>query len=176
MCAGANSGKAANLVNKAHIPGARVHLRTCKAISRLGSGLNLLTACLVSRRSLGFIRSIRSGLFTVKSRLTASRRGIRLGSIDVVAPTRIRTVRHRVSTTSRVLPPLRSFVVPKKDHNSTIYRIYHAIYQETRHQVLTLSRDYAVSTSLLTCVGHLSSCLFILSHGVGFGRKGSRVF
>lgn len=176
MCAGANSLNAAKLVNNAHIPGARVHLRTCNAVSRLGSGVKLLVACLGSRHSEAFLRGIRGGLFTINSRLTASRRGIRLGGIDVVVPSSIRRVRRRVSTTSRVLPPLRSFILPKNTANTTITRVYHAIYHHTRHQVLTLSRAYAVSSSLLTCMGELSSCFFILSQGVGFGRKGRRVF
>lgn len=176
MCAGAKSGKAADLINNDHIPGARVHLRTCKAISRLGSGLKLLGACLRGRASEGFVLNVRRGLFTVKSRLTASRRGARLGTTDVVSVRSIRHVRQRVSGLSRRLPRLYTFVVPKKDHKTTVYRIYHAIYQEMREHVLTLSRAYAVSPRMLTFIGELSSCLFILSQGVGFSRRGGRVF
>lgn len=163
-------------MNKAHMPGARVHLRTCNAISRLGSGLNLLVACLLSKGSGSFLRRIRSELFTMNSRLTASQRGVRLGRTDVVDSRRIRVIRQRVSHLSALLPPLSTFVLPNKDHNTTIYRIYHAIYHHTRHQVLTLTRRIRVTSRLLTCIGHLSSCLFILSHGVGRSSGGNRVF
>lgn len=176
VCAGANSGKAASLMNNAQIPGARVQLRTCNAISRLGSCLKLLRACLASRRSGRVVFHVRGGLFSINSCLTASRARAGLHVRDHVRSRSVQVLRRTVSMVSGRLPPLGTFVLPKNSHKTTIKRVYQAIYHHTRQHVLTLTRRYSVSTHMATFIGHLSSCLFVLAQGLGRLAGASRVF
>lgn len=165
VCAKANSGKAASLINNRQMSGTRRHVRDCNAISRLGSFVKLLVASLRRGTSRSFLLFVRRGLFAVNSCLTASRRGARLGMRDGIVPRAVAHVRQRVSHLSGRLPGVHGFVLPKKDHPTSLTRIYQAIYQQTRHRVCHLTRAVPIRRPILIFVGELSSCLFILTHG-----------
>ncbi len=105
MCAQANSRNLADLGNKAEVSGASVQIRTCNAISRLGTRVKMLVDNIRSFAVYAFLRAMRYHLFSVNTYLTARYLSCgRGGSTLPIARRSMLLVRRVVSSVRSKLP------------------------------------------------------------------------